>query len=69
VNTGIAPDSFKECLSVEAMATQIEAGFREVYPEAEFVKGPTADGGEETVAALQQRCFRVRSEYQGEEAS
>jgi glycerate kinase len=45
VNTGIAPDSFKERLSAEAAAVQIEAVFREVYPEAEFVKVPMPDSG------------------------
>ncbi len=34
------------------MATQIEAGFREIYPDAEYVKLPVADGGEGTVEAM-----------------
>lgn len=29
----IAPDSYKESLSALEVATQIEAGFREVFPE------------------------------------
>lgn len=48
----IAPDSYKESLSAEEVANQIEAGFREVFPDAEYVKLPMADGGEGTVAAL-----------------
>jgi len=48
----IAPDSFKESLSSLEVATQIEAGFREIFPAAEYVKLPVADGGEGTVAAL-----------------
>jgi len=48
----IAPDSFKESLSALEAATQIEAGFREVFPAWSYVKVPVADGGEGTVAAL-----------------
>jgi glycerate kinase len=48
----IAPDSFKESMSAADVAKHIEAGFREVFPEAEIVKVPMADGGEGTVDAL-----------------
>jgi len=48
----IAPDSFKECLSALEVATEIEAGFREVFPDADYIKVPMADGGEGTVAAM-----------------
>ncbi|WP_091191341.1 glycerate kinase [Formivibrio citricus] len=48
----IAPDSYKESLSAEEVADQIEAGFSEIFPDAEFVKLPMADGGEGTVSAL-----------------
>lgn len=48
----IAPDSFKESLSSLEVAQQIEAGFREVYPDAVYLKLPVADGGEGTVEAL-----------------
>lgn len=48
----IAPDSFKESLSALQVATQIEAGFREVFPDASYVKLPVADGGEGTVEAM-----------------
>jgi glycerate kinase len=48
----IAPDSFKESLSSLEVARQIEAGFREIFPEAEILKLPVADGGEGTVEAL-----------------
>lgn len=48
----IAPDSYKESLSAQAVADAIEAGMREVLPEAEFVKIPVADGGEGTVDSL-----------------
>ncbi|MDR3410444.1 MAG: glycerate kinase [Formivibrio sp.] len=48
----IAPDSYKESLSAEAVANQIEAGFVEIFPDAEYIKLPMADGGEGTVAAL-----------------
>ncbi len=48
----IAPDSYKESLSALEVATEIEAGFREIFPDARYVKLPMADGGEGTVAAL-----------------
>lgn len=48
----IAPDSYKESLSALEVATQIEAGFREVFPEWSYTKVPVADGGEGTVEAL-----------------
>lgn len=48
----IAPDSYKESLSALAVAAAIETGFREIYPHAEYVKVPVADGGEGTVEAM-----------------
>jgi glycerate kinase len=48
----IAPDSFKESLSALEVANAVEKGFREVFPEAEYVKVPMADGGEGTVQSL-----------------
>nr|WP_314426013.1 glycerate kinase [uncultured Erwinia sp.] len=48
----IAPDSYKESLSALDVATQIEKGFREIFPNAQYVKLPVADGGEGTVDAM-----------------
>nr|WP_105597423.1 glycerate kinase [Cronobacter sakazakii] len=48
----IAPDSFKESLSAMDVAKVIEAGFREIYPQASYVCVPMADGGEGTVEAM-----------------
>lgn len=48
----IAADAYKESLSALEVATQIEAGFREVFPDWQYTKVPVADGGEGTVAAL-----------------
>ncbi|HTH16579.1 MAG TPA: glycerate kinase [Magnetospirillum sp.] len=48
----IAPDSFKESLSALEVATQIEAGIREIFPDAVCTKLPVADGGEGTVEAM-----------------
>ncbi|NVD71782.1 glycerate kinase [Duganella sp. BJB1802] len=48
----IAPDSFKESLTAMAVANEIEAGFREFFPDAQYVKLPVADGGEGTVQAM-----------------
>jgi glycerate kinase len=48
----IAPDSFKETLSAFEVASAIESGFQNVFPEAEIIKIPIADGGEGTVDAM-----------------
>lgn len=48
----IAPDSFKESLTAMQAADAIEQGFKEVFPEAQYVKIPMADGGEGTVQSL-----------------
>lgn len=61
----IAPDSFKESLSSIEVANAIEAGFRRVFPDAEYVSLPVADGGEGTAEALiyasngQRKCTQV----------
>jgi glycerate kinase len=48
----IAPDSFKGSNSSAAVAERIEAGVKKVFPSAEIIKLPIADGGEGTVEAL-----------------
>lgn len=48
----VAPDSFKECLSSAQVAAAIAEGIGRVYPEANTISIPIADGGEGTVAAL-----------------
>ena len=50
----IAPDSFKESLSAKQVCESIEAGFTQVFPDAEYVHLPLADGGEGTVEVLLQ---------------
>ncbi|MDK2799261.1 MAG: glycerate 2-kinase [Clostridiales bacterium] len=48
----IAPDSFKGSNTTIAVANTIEKGIRKVFPDAEIIKVPIADGGEGTVDAL-----------------
>ena len=48
----IAPDSYKESLSAPDVAKVIEKGFREIFPNAHYVRVPLADGGEGTVEAM-----------------
>jgi len=48
----IAPDSFKESLSASAVAQAIASGWLRVYPDAEVLCCPMADGGEGTVDAV-----------------
>ncbi len=48
----IAPDSWKESLTALEVANAIEDGFRQIFPDAEMIKIPMADGGEGTVEAM-----------------
>ncbi|RIW32052.1 glycerate kinase [Bacillus salacetis] len=48
----IAPDSFKESMSALQAADAIGKGIEKIFPEAEVVKVPMADGGEGTVQSL-----------------
>ena len=61
----IAPDSFKESLTALQAASEIEAGLRQIFPHADYVKVPVADGGEGTVdaliAATGGRCVRLQA--------
>jgi glycerate kinase len=48
----VAPNSFKGSLSATQAAKAIARGVREVFPDAEVLEIPVADGGEGTVEAL-----------------
>ncbi|PRB82761.1 glycerate kinase [Pseudomonas sp. MYb185] len=48
----IAPDSFKESLSAQQVASAIAQGWQTVYPQADIRLCPMADGGEGTVDAV-----------------
>jgi glycerate kinase len=48
----LAPDSFKGSATALAVAEAMERGVRLVFPAAEVLKVPIADGGEGTVEAL-----------------
>lgn len=50
----IAPDSFKESLSALDAARAIAAGFKTMFPAADYDLVPMADGGEGTVDAMVQ---------------
>ncbi|AWY39364.1 glycerate kinase [Pseudomonas putida] len=52
----IAPDSFKDSISAQGAADAIGLGLREVWPDAQLIKCPMADGGEGTVAAVLAAC-------------
>jgi glycerate kinase len=52
----IAPDSFKDSLSAQAVADAIANGLAEVWPDAQLIKCPMADGGEGTIEALLAAC-------------
>jgi glycerate 2-kinase len=48
----LAPDSFKESMTAKRAALAMEEGIRRVFPDAECVIIPMADGGEGTVQSL-----------------
>lgn len=60
----IAPDSFKESLSAPQVAEAIASGWRQVYPDAEILLRPMADGGEGTVDAVLAASGGERRELQ-----
>ncbi|MBG6248833.1 MULTISPECIES: glycerate kinase [Symbiopectobacterium] len=62
----IAPDSYKESLSAQEVATQIEAGFRGVFPDASYVKLPVAASGLERVPSAQRNPLLTTSYGTGE---
>lgn len=48
----LAPDSFKESMTAKMAALAMEKGIKNVFPDAECVIVPMADGGEGTVESL-----------------
>lgn len=48
----LAPDSFKESMSAKEVCQAMEKGIRKVYPDAEIIHVPMADGGEGTTDSL-----------------
>ncbi|WP_373897858.1 glycerate kinase [Haloimpatiens sp. FM7315] len=48
----LAPDSFKESMTAKEVADSMEKGIKKVFPSAECIKVPMADGGEGTVQSL-----------------
>lgn len=50
----IAPDYFKECLSAPEVAASLRKGVLAVFPKADVVNMPMADGGEGTLDILVQ---------------
>ena len=48
----VAPDSFKECLSARQVAMAMSRAILEIYPQAEVIAIPLADGGEGTLDVL-----------------
>ncbi len=48
----IAPDKFKGTLSAAEVAAAIARAVRKVYPEAEIIQQPMADGGEGSLELL-----------------
>jgi len=48
----LAPDSYKNSLTAKEVAQSLRKGFERVYPDAEYVNIPMADGGEGTVQSL-----------------
>ncbi|MDI3535001.1 MAG: glycerate 2-kinase [Thermosediminibacterales bacterium] len=48
----VAPDSFKGSLTAKEVCDAVGNGIRRVFPDAEIIKTPMADGGEGTVETL-----------------
>ena len=52
----LAPDSFKGTMSAATVAATMSAGVRDVFPDAECIEVPMADGG----AGLCSSCIWIR---------
>ncbi|MCH7313639.1 glycerate kinase [Acinetobacter sp. ANC 3882] len=52
----IAPDSFKDSLSACHVAEAIALGWQQVFPDAEIITCPMADGGEGSIEAVLAAC-------------
>ncbi|UCR84435.1 glycerate kinase [Pseudomonas chlororaphis] len=52
----IAPDSFKDSLSASGVASAIADGLARVWPHAQLIQCPMADGGEGTVESILDAC-------------
>jgi glycerate kinase len=48
----LAPDSFKESMTAPQACQAMQRGLQRVFPDAEYIHVPMADGGEGTVDAL-----------------
>lgn len=48
----LAPDSFKGTMTAATVAATMSAGVRDVFPDAECIEVPMADGGEGTTRSL-----------------
>lgn len=48
----LAPDSFKESMTAKEVCKAMESGLKKVYPDANFIHVPMADGGEGTTQSL-----------------
>ena len=61
----VAPDSFKGSVSALGVAEAMERGIHAVFPAAEVIKVPIADGGEGTVEALVAATAMALGTYTG----
>jgi len=64
----IAPDSFKGCMTAKQAGEAIRAGLLRVFPDAEYVMVPMADGGEGTGSFLGGRHPRSYAQRKGAES-
>lgn len=58
----IAPDKFKGSLTGQEFCEAVEKGILKVFPDAEIVKAPLADGGDGTIAVLEEQLPGSRRE-------
>lgn len=56
----IAPDKFKGSLTGLEFCDAVKKGFKQVYPQAEIIKLPLADGGDGTIEILD---YHLRGEH------
>ena len=68
MNILIAPDSFKECLNANKVASSIAKGINKINPSHNIVQIPISDGGEGSIDFLKKNCDGKAVKHETENA-
>ena len=68
MNILIAPDSFKECINANKVASSIAKGINKINPSHNIVQIPISDGGEGSIDFLKKNCDGKAVKHETENA-